>query len=270
MMTYTIARQSGGKADMVSVCKLANELGLDTMDQVHLYGYDPAEIRRIADDHGIRIVCYTFSADLNFPDAEGRAPGLEDLRAGVAAANVLGAPNIMLPIGGKEGQSRAESRRNVIEGLKEGVKIGEAAGVTVTVEHFPAANSPFIISSDFTEALAEVPEMGVTFDCGNCLTGGEDPCEAFLNSRDRIVHAHFKDWARMPAGSEGRAFLDGNVYEPALIGEGVVDYPALLATMKQAGYDAAIDIEYENNDYPADEACRRALDYLRGVEAQLA
>jgi sugar phosphate isomerase/epimerase len=268
MMTYTIARQQGGRPDMVKICRLANELGLETLDQVTLYGYEAAEVRRIADDHGLRIICYTFFADLNFPDASGRAPGLDALKGGIEIAVTLGAPAVMLPIGAKEGLTRGQSRRNVIEGLLAGVPIGRRAGVTVTVEHFPQADSPFVTAADVNEAVARVPGLGVTFDCGNCLTGGDDPGEAFLAGGKQIVHAHFKDWVRVGPG-EARRALDGNCYRPALIGEGVVDYPALLATMKKAGYKGGIDIEYEGDDYPADEACRRAVDYLRGVEAGL-
>jgi sugar phosphate isomerase/epimerase len=268
LMTYTFARQTpGGKPDMVKLCRLARELGLDAMDQVHLYGYEPAEIRRIADDHGIRIVCYTFSVDLNFPDAAGRQPGLDALKAGIDVACTLGAPIIMLPICGKQGQTREQSRRNVLAGLREGVKFGQAAGVKVSVEHFPQAISPFIVSDDIEEALKTVPDLWVTFDSGNMVTGGEDPSYAFLRHKQRIAHAHFKDWSHPAEG--GMVGLDGKRYKGALIGEGIIDYKALVRTMAKAGYRGYIDIEYEGNDYTPEDATRRALDYLRSIETQM-
>ena len=267
MMTYTLSRQEpGGKPDMEKVCGLARRLGLDAMDQVTLYGYQPADIRRIADDHGIRIVCYTFDADINFPDADARRPGLEEIRRGLETANVLGAPLIMLPLGGKAPFTRDESRRNVIKGLREAVELGKEARVKVSVEHFSVATAPFIVSSDVNEALAAVGDLYVTFDDGNVLMGGEDPRDGFLKSKARIVHTHFKDWIFAPQGRDGRIGLDGRTYLPALIGEGLVDYPALLKTMRDAGYDGYINIEYEGNDYPADAAVGKALDYLRRVE----
>ena len=266
LMTYTFARQTpGGKPDMVKLCKLTRELGLQAMDQVGLYGHDAAEVRRIADDHGVRIVCYTFFVDINFADAASRKPGLDELKRGVEIARALGAPAVMLPIGGKQGLTREQSRRNVIEGLREGARFGKAAGVKVSVEHFPQAISPFVVSDDVDEALKAVPDLYVTFDSGNMLTGGEDPCRAFLRHSRRIVHAHFKDWTRVSEG--GMAGLDGNRYKGALIGEGVVDYKRLVPTMVKAKYAGFVDLEYEGNDYTPEDATRRALDYLRSLEA---
>ena len=273
-MTYTMARQAPeGKPDMVAVCRLARELGMDGMDQVHLYDYPPQEIRRIADDHGIPLICYTFSADLNFPDAESRKPGLEAIREGLDAANILGAPTIMLPIGGKEGFTRGQSRANVIEGLKDAVKLSKTAGVKITTEHFVGTIAPFLVSADMNEAVAEVPDLYVTYDNGNVLISGEDPIDGFLKSREKIIHAHFKDFRAEDGGNEetaaARLGLDGNHYRPALIGEGLVDYPSLLRTMTEAGYDGYINIEYEGDKYPADQAVKKALDYLRKTEANL-
>ena len=268
LMTYTFARQTpGGKPDLAQLCALTRELGLGAMDQVHLYGYEPKDIRRIADDHGVRIACYTFSVSLNFPDAAARKPGVDELKRGIEVARTLGAPAIMLPVGGKEGQTREESRRNVLAGLREGVQFAAQAGVRITVEHFPQAVSPFIVSDDIEEALKAVPELRVTFDSGNMLTGGEDPCAAFLRHKDKIIHAHFKDWSHPAEG--GFVGLDGRRYKGALIGEGILDYPKLVATMMKAGYKGYIDIEYESADYPPEEATRRALDYLRSLEASV-
>jgi sugar phosphate isomerase/epimerase len=267
LMTYTFARQTPDrKPDMAELCRLAREMDLDAMDQVHLYGYDAAEVRRIADDHGVHIVCYTFGVDVNFPDAASRRPGLDELKRGIEIACVLGAPAVMLPVGGKEGLTREQSRHNVLAGLREGVEFAAGAGVSITVEHFPQAVSPFIVSDDIEEALKAVPELRVTFDSGNMLTGGEDPCAAFLRHKDKIIHAHFKDWSHPAEG--GFVGLDGKRYKGALIGEGILDYEELVRTMTDAGYEGYVDIEYEGGDYPPDVATRRALDYLRSLEAE--
>ncbi len=271
MMTYTFARQEpDGNADIVKICKLANELNVDGMDVVYLHDREPSEIRKIADDHGIKIVCHTFVVDINFPDPEAREPGLETLRRGLEAANILGAPAIMLPIGGKEEFSREQSRANVIEGLKDAVQLGNAAGIKITAEHFVLPNSPFITSQDMNEAIEKVPGFYVTFDGGNSLTAGEDPTDAFLNSKDHTIFAHFKDWVHPKEGEKVRLTgLDGKPYASALIGEGLIDYPKLLRAMKEQNYTGYINIEYEGNKYPAYDATRRALNYLRNIEQSI-
>ncbi len=274
MMTYTIARQEPqGKADMVDVCKFAREIGLDAMDQCWLYDYDPREIRKIADDNGIDIICYTFSADLNFPDANARKAGLDAIREGLEVAQILGAPMIMLPIGGKKEFTRQQSKKNIIEGLKDAVKLAEAADIKLSVEHFIGINSPFLTSADMQEAIEQIPNFYVTFDAGNVLVNGENPVDSFLKIKDKIIHTHFKDWiyasqddCRNKNALEG---LNGNSYCPALIGEGLVNYPSLIKTMKQARYEGYINIEYEGEKYPAKQAIRKALDYLRNIEEKL-
>lgn len=265
MMTYTVARQSpDGRCDMKEVFTLTRDLGLTGLDQVTLYGYDPKEIRRMADDYGVRVVCYTFMADLNFPDPKDRQPGIDEICRGVDVARILGAPVIMLPFPGKNGVSCEESRKNVIAGLIEAVEKVKNSEIKISVEHFPSF-APFVTSADMKKLLAAVPEMYVTFDSGNVLTGGENPCDGFLNTRDKIIHAHFKDYVYAKEG-EGMPGLDGRRYRGALIGEGLLNYPELLRTMKAVGYSGYINIEYEGTDYPADQAIRKALEYLREVE----
>jgi len=269
MMSYTMARGEWGKnPDAVALCRFTRELGLDGVDWVTTYGLDPAEIRKIMDDHGLKTVCHTFGADLNFPDRKEREAGLEAIRKGIEIAVTLGTDKIMLPIGGKEGLTREESRRHVIAGLADAVVLARNAGVTVTVEHFPNRLSPFIVSADVNEAVREVPDLKVTFDSGNVLTGGEDPAAGFENSRGSIVHAHFKDWI-LSAGSDGLAGADGRRYTPALIGEGILDHRAILQAMKKSDYRGYINIEYEGDLYTPEEATRRALRFLNGIRTEV-
>ncbi len=270
MMTYTFAHQLGKNVDMVQVCKCARKNNLEAMDQVGLYGYKAGEIRQMADDYGLKIICYTFGADLNFPEAGQREPGLEKIREGLDIANVLGAPTIMLPLDGKPGLTREQTQRNIIEGLKPAARLAVAAGVKLSVEHFPDPIGPFVTSADVNKLTVEVPDTYVTFDSGNVMTGGEDPREGFLRSRSKIIHAHFKDWTLSADGKSGMLGLDNRRYECALIGEGIIDYPALIRTMEEIGYDGYVNIEYTAFKYPPEVAIEKALGYLRRVELKLA
>ncbi len=77
--------------------------------------------------------------------------------------------------------------------------------------------------------------MKITFDSGNVLTGGENPVTGFINSKESIVHAHFKDWV-LSADNKGLQGLDGRFYTGALVGEGIVDNKGVLKEMKKSGY----------------------------------
>ncbi len=53
VMTYTLARQlKPGEA--FDFCRLATEIGSDSIDVVTTYGQKPEEVRDIMDDHGVR------------------------------------------------------------------------------------------------------------------------------------------------------------------------------------------------------------------------
>jgi len=178
----------------------------------------------------------------------------------------MGAPVTMLVTPGKGDVPREQSQRNWIAGLAEVAPFARAAGVTLTIENFPGASSPFVTSADVIAAFRAVPGLKLTFDNGNCVTGGEDAALSFERSKEYVVHAHFKDWDALPGdGTEGMPGLDGRRYRAALIGEGIVDHRNCVAAMRTAGYSGYINIEYENNRYPALDANRRALDYLRAL-----
>lgn len=266
MMSYTMARAKD--FDLNRMCALTNELKLYGVDMVTTYGRPAAEIRRMLDQHGLKTVCHTFFADLIFPDIAGRQAGVDAIRQGIEAAVILGTDKVMIPTPGKKDVPRDLARRYIIRGLQEVLVAARQAGVTLTLENFPGAGSPFVISSDMLEAVREVPGLKITFDNGNVLLGGEDPAASFARCVPHVAHAHFKDWSQVAHG-EGREGLDGRWYQAELIGEGLVPHRACLAAMKKAGYTGYINIEYEGNKYPPEEATRRAAQYLQNLIAEL-
>jgi sugar phosphate isomerase/epimerase len=265
MMSYTMARGEWGKNhDIEELCKFTRELDLEGIDWVTTYGVDPEEIRRISDDYGLKTVCYTFFVDINFPDKKDRQSGIDKIKEGIEIALILGTDKIMLPIGGKDGFSREQSKRNVIAGLKNAVEIGKEYGVTITVEHFSDRRGPFVVSADINEALKEVPALRVTYDNGNVYVGGEDPVAGFVNSSEAIVHAHFKDW-ELSTNENGLRGHDGRTYIGALVGEGLIDHKSIVEAMKKSNYTGYINFEYEGSKYEPKDATIKGINYLRSL-----
>ncbi|MCA1809280.1 MAG: sugar phosphate isomerase/epimerase family protein [Kiritimatiellia bacterium] len=275
LMSYTFGRTGWFKDNPVQgmqrMCRFGQELGVDGVDMVTTHGLKAREARKILDDHGLRTVCHTFSAGGLARDSHGeRCAAVDAARAGMEDAVILGTDKVMLVTPGKDkdGLPRDIARRNYIRGLQECAVCARQNCLTMTIENFPGAASPFVISSDVLEAIREVSGLKLTYDNGNIFMGGEDPAVSFTRCAEHVAHAHFKDWDLMPAG-EGREGLDGRRYQSALIGEGVLDHKACLAAMQAAGYQGYINIEYENNKYPADEATKLAVRYLQELMQQL-
>jgi len=239
---------------------------MDGLDMITLYKNTARDVRNMADDYAVKIVAHTFVADLDFPTAKERAPGLDLGKQGIENALILGAPCVMVITPPKKGGSGRTSRKNWIAGLNDLAAFAGEAGIVCTVENFPGKESPFVIADDFLEAATAIPALRLTYDNGNCFTG-EDPVESFRKSAWHVVHAHFKDWDVSATSQEGYTQMkDGRYYKPALIGEGVMDHKSCLEAMKECNYEGYINIEYEGNKYPAAEALKRILDYLRAIE----
>ncbi len=187
------------------------------------------------------------------------------IKTGIETALALGTDKIMIITPGKKCAPRDISRRNYICGLQECAGLTRQAGLTMTIENFPGADSPFAISSDILEAIREVPGLKLSYDNGNAAIGGEEPAASFRRCAEHIVHAHFKDWI-LSVDGKGMEGLDGRRYNAALIGEGIIDHPACIKVMQAAGYSGYINIEYEGNKYPPDEATRKATAYLRSLQ----
>ena len=272
MMTYTMARglPQGERLDVEEICSFTRELDLEGIDWVTTYGYDPKEIRRITDDHGLRNICHTFHARLNHPTSEARAEGRDQFKQGIENAVTLGADVVMLPYPGTPEWSREESFNNIVSGLQEVIDFATRADVTVTVEHFPSRHSPFVVSEDVNRAIEQVPELRVTFDNGNVVTGGEAPGDAVRRSADYIVHSHFKDFTPCPKDHpQARDCLDGQPRRPVLVGDGEVDQIGSLAALKECGYEGYINFEYEGSKYTPREATIMGVERMREMISSL-
>lgn len=253
---------------MKAALELTASLGLDAFDQDGLYGHEPAELRRMAGDLGIKIVCYTDGVPLAAPPGDRRDAAIEQFKRNLDITVALGAPMMMVPIGGNTDVPREQSRAWAIDALARAVPIGASAGVTVMIEHGTPVSFPFLRSDDIDEALLAVPGLMLTHDNGNVLTTGEDPALAFRRHAARTAFVHFKDWDRSEGG--WLTGLDGKSYRPALIGEGLIDYRAAMRALLDTNYAGYINLEYEDNRIHPFEAIRKAHAFLKSLEAECA
>lgn len=95
------------------------------------------------------------------------------------------------------------------------------------------------------------PSVGLLFDTGHCMFSGGDPAALLQRHVDRVVHFHAKDGrpamlqkARAADMSFMDAVLEGIFTVP---GDGCVDYPPLLRTLHDAGYEGWLVVEAEQD-----------------------
>ena len=258
MMTYTMMRQPGFTPE--DCVRVAQELKMEGIDWVTTYGRDPKELKKMSEDAGLTIAAHTF-----FVPGATVAEKVSNAEKSLDDACILGAPVVMIPPCpfAADVTDPAENRKLWIEILAEVAPLAEKRNLLFTVENFPGCASGFVTADDFFEAKKAVPALKLTFDNGNAASG-EDQIESLKRCFNDVVHVHFKDWD-ISTENDGtrRQMRDGRYYVPALIGEGAIDSKATLKTLEELGYDGFINIEYENEKYPADVATRKALEYLR-------
>lgn len=137
----------------------------------------------------------------------------------------------------------------------------------------------FVETPDEIERLLELTDAGnldIVFDTGHYLygTGSNDAgsvLEAFDRFRERIAYVHFKDCdpevaaqAREEGWDYRRAVGAGVFCE---LGDGAVDFPAVLTKLRQIGYDGWITVEQDvlpGMGSPK-ESAQRNRDYLRSI-----
>ncbi len=232
MYSYTLTGNKipKGELDIEEMCRKTRDLGIDGLDIIGT-GYNKTweEMKVIADSFDIKFICYSGGVnELESPDASVRKGALKEFREKLEIARMLGAPRIMMNQGGLS-LNPDQNRKYLIESLKEALPIAKSEGIEVTIETHNSPRAPFKTSKDFTEAIAIVPDLRVTYDCGNNFFNGENPVQGFINNQDHITHIHFKDF-----------FENGGTCAPGL---GVIDFTSLIKAMKKANYSGYINLE---------------------------
>jgi inosose dehydratase len=132
----------------------------------------------------------------------------------------------------------------------------------------------------FVETPDEIAELmrrtdpklvGLCLDTGHAAFGGGDPAAIGTRWRDRIWHVHLKDCE--PA-LRARAAAEGWDYQQSVragvfceLGRGSVDFAAVLALLRDAGYDGWLVVEQDvlpSMGTPL-ESARRNRTYLRSL-----
>jgi inosose dehydratase len=149
--------------------------------------------------------------------------------------------------------------------------VRDEAGLRTVFHHHCAT---FVETPAEVDALMKRTEpdlVGLCLDTGHATFGGGSPEDLLERHRSRVWHVHFKDCEPTVAS---RARAEGWDYHTALrhglfceLGEGAVDFPALLRVLERSGYDGWIVVEQDvlpAMGAPLDSA-RRNRQYLREI-----
>ncbi|MCE5337000.1 MAG: sugar phosphate isomerase/epimerase [Desulfobacteraceae bacterium] len=168
-------------------------------------------------------------------------------------AGALGAPHISTEPGGPlEGISREEGLSYFLDGLGAVEDRARAKGVKILIE--PEPGLLIEKSSEFLELFSNLdPEVfGLNFDIGHFYCVGEDPATLVGSFSECAAHFHLEDIAA------------SRRHHHLMPGEGAIDLPGVLDAIRRNGFDGFVTVELYTYEDRAEEAARKAFEYLAG------
>ncbi len=194
----------------------------------------------------------TIQATGGFGNPATRAERLELLRWGIDRTRALGLADLTLHAGFLPEANHAD-RPALLATLAEAGRMAGDQGVTLAFETGQETALLLRITLDELDS----PHLKVNFDPANMLLYDMgDPIHAVEVLADRIRSVHVKD-ARRPT-------IPGNWGEEVPLGQGEVNIPQFLRTLRAIGYTGSLMVEREVGTGPARLADIRAgLDLIR-------
>ncbi len=201
------------EADVTALRKHAGELGLELLSVASGLGWE---------------------FPLTSPDRAIRAKGCEAVGRCLQIAQWLGAETLLTVPGVVTADIQYDvAMENAIKSIDDLLPVAERCRVALGIEN---VWNKFLLSPlemrDFVDQF-QSPYVGAFFDIGNViLTGFPEQWIRILGKRIRMIHA--KDFRA------GVGTLDGFV----MLLEGSVDWPKVMAALRETGYDGALTAEY--------------------------
>jgi sugar phosphate isomerase/epimerase len=199
-----------------------------------------ARAARLLHEHDMTVTALCRGGMFPAADEAGRRAALDDNRRAVDEAAAIGAPCLVLVVGGLPPGSKdiAGARQQVRDGLAALLPHARQAGVTLAVEPLHpmyaadrACVNTLAQANDLCDALGE--GIGVAVDVYH-VWWDPDLAREIARAGSRIVSYHVCDWL-VPTTD---LLLDRG-----MMGDGVIDLRAIRAMIEAAGFAGHCDVE---------------------------
>lgn len=155
-----------------------------------------------------------------------------------------------------EGVERQEGLKRLAENLQTVLDHAALEQVTIAFEPEPDMLIDTMASFEELLKLVDSPLLKLTFDVGHLHCLGEVPIAPVIHQwKDRLANIHIED---MRAG----------VHEHLMFGEGEIDFPPIIASLAEAGYDGPIHVELSRHSHVGPEAARQSYEFLNPMIAK--
>lgn len=233
------------------------------IESVGLWRQDVEEVglealRRRADDAGLRVSSLCRGGFLTTADETARAASLDDNRRAIDEAAALGAPTLVMVVGGitREDKDIVGARARVAENIATLAPYAESAGVTLSLEPMHpmfTADRAVLATLDQALDMAEgtgSEAVGVIVDTYHVWWDPAlEQAIARAGRSGRLFSYQVCDW-NLPLAAEP-------LFSRGYMGDGYIDFPSITRMVKDTGYTGDIEVEIFNEEVwatPADES----------------
>jgi sugar phosphate isomerase/epimerase len=272
--TATVRRQ-GDLLEIIDACARRGIRAIDPWrDQVATIGLDRAA--RAVRDAGLELSGYC-RGGMFTSDAAHRAEARDDNRRAVDEAKALGAPCIVLVVGGLPQYSRpgssatkniAAARTQVEDAIAELLDYARAAQMPLAIEPLHPAYAADRACVNTTRQALDICDrldpqrsgaLGVALDVYHIWWDPELMPQIARAGKDRLLAFHVCDWL-VPT----RDILN----DRGMMGDGVIDIRVVRAAVEVQGFDGYSEIEIFSNAWwerPMDEVLQACIARHRSV-----
>jgi sugar phosphate isomerase/epimerase len=274
---------TNGLADLrlTDALALLADIGYDgvglTLDHMHLDPLAPdlprrtAEVARALGRHDLTVTVETGARYVLDPrrkhgptlldaDPDAREARLGLLRTAIRVAADLGAHAVHCFSGvTPPGVPPGTAWRHLTDAVATLLDTADAAGVPLAVEPEPGH-----LLGDLTgfhrlrQALDDPPGLGLTLDIGHCqCLEPASPADCVREATPWLRHVQIEDMCR-------------GVHEHLPFGDGEIDFPPVLAALREAAYAGLVTVELPRHSHAGPDQAAEALPFLQTAEREAA
>jgi sugar phosphate isomerase/epimerase len=185
-------------------------------------------------------------------DASERSRRIDFYRRAIDLASELGSDCVSLWSGILHDKTEPKlAWERLVAGLEQVVRHAERRGVVIGFEPEPGMFLESMTQYDELRRKLDSPALRLTLDIGHLHCLGETPLADYIaRYAGELVNVHIEDMRR-------------GVHEHLQFGEGEIDFPPVLAKLRQSGYQNGIYVELSRHSHAAPSAARHAIQFLQ-------
>jgi sugar phosphate isomerase/epimerase len=197
---------------------------------------------RLLADNGIALSGYCFAGLITSSDPTEAAQARDDVRRALDEAAAVEAPCVVFVAGGIDPRAKdiAATRVRALEGLAELIPHARSVGVKLALEPLHpmicatrSIISTMKIANDWCDRLGAEDIVGIAVDT-YAVWWDPDVEREIARAGRRICSFHVSDWL---------ADTQDLRVDRGMMGDGVIDLPALRASVEAAGYHGYVEVE---------------------------